>query len=88
MVATVAGFGPVTFTATAKATPDLDGDGETGFSDFSCWPTPCGSDPRIDLDGRGTSRLLRLLFADQFADPARGILLALARERLGLQDEP
>ena len=34
VTATVSGLDPVTFTATAEATPDFDGDGETGFSDF------------------------------------------------------
>ena len=34
VVATVADLEPVTFTATAQATPDFDGDGEIGFGDF------------------------------------------------------
>ena len=32
--AAAAGLQPVTFTATAEATPDCDGDGATGLSDF------------------------------------------------------
>ena len=55
VTATVAGLDPVTFTATAEATPDFDGDGETGFSDFFLFADAFGgSDPRFDLDGSGS----------------------------------
>ncbi len=90
VVATVAGLEPVTFTATAEATPDFDGDGETGFSDFFLFADAFGgSDPRFDLDGSGSVDFGDFfLFADHFGDPARGKLLALAREMIGLPDGP
>ena len=90
VVATVAGLDPVTFTATAKASPDFDGDGETGFSDFFLFADAFGgSDPRFDLDGSGSVDFADFfLLADYFADPARGKLLALARKRIGLPDGP
>ena len=71
MTATVADLDPVTFTTTAKPTPDFDGDGETGFSDFFLFADAFGD---------------FFLLADHFADPARGKLLALARELIGLPD--
>ena len=49
MVTTVAGLAPVTFTATAKATPDFDGDGETGFSDFFLFADHFGQPARAKL---------------------------------------
>ena len=87
---TVPGLDPVTFTATAEATPDFDGDGETGFSDFFLLADAFGgSDPRFDLDGSGSVDFGDFfLFADHFGDPARGKLLALAREMIGLPDGP
>ncbi len=90
VVATVAGIEPVTFTATTKASPDFDGDGETGFSDFFLFADAFGSsDPRFDLDGSGSVDFADFfLLADYFEDPARGKLLALARERIGLPDGP
>ena len=90
MVATVAGLEPVTFTATAEATADFDGDGETGFSDFFLFADAFGgSDPRFDLDGSGSVDFGDFfLLADHFGDPARGKLLALAREMIGLPDGP
>ena len=90
VVATVAGLHPVTFTSTAKATSDFDGDGETGFSDFFIFADAFGgNDPRFDLDGSGTVDFGDFfLLADYFADPARGKLLALARELIGLPDGP
>ena len=90
VIVSVAGLDPVTFTATAEATPDFDGDGETGFSDFFLLADAFGSsDPRFDLDGSGTVDFSDFfLFADHFADPARGKLLALAREMIGLPDGP
>ena len=90
VVATVAGLDPVTFTATAEATADFDGDGETGFSDFFLFADAFGgSDPRFDLDGSGSVDFGDFfLLADYFADPARGKLLALAREMIGLPDGP
>ena len=88
--ATVEGLDPVTFTATAEATPDFDGDGETGFSDFFLFADAFGgSDPRFDLDGSGSVDFADFfILADYFADPARGKLLALARELIGLPDGP
>ncbi len=85
-----AGLDPVTFTGTAEATPDFDGDGETGFSDFFLFADAFGgSDPRFDLDGSGSVDFGDFfLFADHFRDPARGKLLALAREMIGLPDGP
>ena len=54
--AAVAGLAPVTFTATAKATPDFDGDGATGLSDsFLFVDAFGGTDPRFDLDGSGSA---------------------------------
>ena len=90
VVATVAGLDPVTFTATAEATPDFDGDGETGFSDFFLFADAFGgSDPRFDLDGSGSVDFADFfLLADHFGDPARGKLLALAWELIGLPDGP
>ena len=86
----VAGLDPVTFTATAKATPDFDGDGEIGFSDFFLLADAFGgSDPRFDLDGSGSVDFGDFfLFADHFGQPARSKLLALAREMIGLPDGP
>ena len=80
----------MTFTATVKATADFDGDGETGFSDFFLFADAFGgSDSRYDLDGSGTVDFADFfLLADHFAGPARGKLLALARERIGLPDGP
>ena len=87
---TVSGLNPQTFTATAEATPDFDGDGDTGFSDFFLFADAFGgSDPRFDLDGDGSVGFQDFfLLADHFADPARGKLLALARELIGLPDGP
>ncbi len=86
----VAGLEPAIFTASAKATPDFDGDGETGFSDFFLFADAFGgSDPRFDLDGSGSVDFGDFfLLADHFGDPARGKLLALAREMIGLPDGP
>ena len=88
--ATVVGLQPVTFTITAKASPDFDGDGETGFSDFFLFADAFGgSDPRFDLDGSGSVDFGDFfLLADHFADPARGKLLELAQEMIGLPDAP
>ena len=79
-----------TFTALAQATADFDGDGETGFSDFFLFADAFGgTDPRFDLDGSGSVDFADFfLFADYFEDPARGKLLALARELIGLPDGP
>ena len=90
VTASVAGIDPVTFTATAEATPDFDGDGETGFADFFLFADAFGgSDPRFDLDGSGSVDFGDFfLLADHFGDPARGKLLALAREMIGLPDGP
>ena len=90
VVAAVAGLDPVTFTATAKATPDFDGDGETSFSDFFLFADAFGgSDPRFDLDESGTVDFLDFfLFADYFSEEAQGKLLVFAREMIGLPDGP
>ena len=88
---TVGDLEPVTFTASAEATADFDGDGETGFSDFFLFADAFGgTDPRFDLDGSGSVDFGDFfLFADHFGDPeARGKLLALARDRIGLPDGP
>ena len=88
--ATVAGLQPVTFTATAEATPDFDGDGVTGFSDFFLFAEAFGgTDPRFDLDGSGTVDFTDFfLFAESFGQPARAKLVAMARELIGLPDGP
>ena len=90
VAATVAGLDPITFTALAKTTADFDGDGETGFSDLFLFADAFGgNDPRFDLDGNGSVDFADFfLLADYFADPARGKLLALAREMIGLPDGP
>ena len=68
VIATVADVEPFTFSATARATPDFDGDGEIGFGDFFLFAEAFGgSEPRFDLDGSGHRRLRRLL-------PLRGAL--------------
>ena len=87
---TVAEVDPVTFTAAAKATPDFDGDGEVGFSDFFLFAEAFGgSDPRFDLDASGEVGFSDFfLFAESFGQPQRAKLLALARERIGLPDGP
>ena len=86
----VADLQPVTFTATAEATPDFDGDGVTGFSDFFLFAQAFGgTDPRFDLDGSGTVDLTDFfLFAESFGQPARAKLVAMARELIGLPDGP
>ena len=86
--ATVAGLEPVTFTATAEATPDFDGDGVTGFSDFFLFAEAFGgSDPRFDLDASGTVDFTDFfLFAESFGQPARAKLVALAKEMIGLPE--
>ncbi len=90
VTASVPDLDPVTFTATAVATPDFDGDGVVGFSDFFLFADAFGgSDPRFDLDGSGSVDFADFfLLADHFAGPARGKLLALAREMIGLPDGP
>ena len=90
VVATVAGLEPVTFTATAEATPDFDGDGEVDFDDFFLFAEAFGgADPRFDLDASGSVDFADFfLFAESFGQPARAKLMALARERIGLPDGP
>ena len=90
VVATAADIEPVTFTATAKASPDFDEDGEVGFSDFFLLAHAFGgSDPRFDLDASGTVDFADFfLFAEHFGQPARAKLMALARERVGLPAGP
>ena len=52
--ATVHGLEPVTFAATAEATPDFDGDGLAGLSDFFLFAEAFGSgDPRFDWTAAG-----------------------------------
>ncbi len=86
---TVEGLEPVTFKATAKPSPDFDGDGITGFSDFFLFAEAFGgSDPRFDLDASGVVDFADFfLFAESFGQPARARLLALARDRIGLPGE-
>ena len=88
--ASVADLEPVTFTATAKATPDFDGDGGTGFSDFFLFAEAFGdTDLRFDLDGSGTVDFADFfLFAEHFGQPARAKLVAMAEELIGLPDGP
>ena len=88
--AVIAGLEPVTFTATAEASPDFDGDGEVGFSDFFLFAEAFGGrDPRFDLDGSGSVDFADFfLFAENFGQPARAKLLAMAQELLGLPDGP
>ena len=88
VTATVTGLAPVTFTATAEATSDFDG--ETGFSDFFLFADAFGgSDPRFDLDGSGSVDFADFfLLADRFNQPARTKLVAMAREMIGLPDGP
>ena len=90
VVATVAELEPVTFTATAEATPDFNGDGVTDFSDFFLFAEAFGGrDPRFDLDGSGSVDFADFfLFAENFGQPARAKLLAMARERIGLPEGP
>ena len=87
---TVAGLDPVTFTATAKAASDFNGDGVTDFSDFFLFADAFGgSDPRFDLDGSGSVDFADLfLLAEQFDQPARAKLVAMAREMIGLPGGP
>ena len=88
--ARVPGLEPVTFTATAEATPDFNGDGLTDFSDFFLFAEAFGgSDPRFDLDASGSVDFADFfLFAENFGQPARAKLVALAQERLGLPEGP
>ena len=90
VVAMVADLEPVIFTATAKASPDFDLDGEVGLGDFFLFAEAFGgSDPRFDLDGSGTVDFADFfLFAEHFGQPARARLLAMARERIGLPEDP
>ena len=60
VVATAADLEPVTFTATARAASDFDGDGTVGFGDFVQFAAQFGLsqgdegyDARFDLDGNG-----------------------------------
>ncbi len=87
---TVAGLDPVSFTATAKATPDFDGDGVTGLSDFFLFAEAFGgTDPRFDLDASGSVDFADFfLFAESFGQSARAKLMALARDRIGLPEGP
>ena len=88
--ATVAGLEPVAFAATAEATPDFDGDGVTGLSDFFLFAEAFGSDdPRFDLDGSGVVDFTDFfLFAESFGQPARARLVAMAEELIGLPEGP
>ena len=90
VTATVADLEPVTFTATAEATPDFNGDGVTDLTDFYLFAEAFGgTDPRFDLDGSGTVDFADFfLFAESFGDSARARLAAMARERIGLPGGP
>ena len=69
---------------------DFDGDGAVGFGDFFLFADAFGgTDSRFDLDGSGAVDFGDFfLLADHFGQPARGKLLALAREMIGLPDGP
>ena len=88
--AAVAEVERVSFTATARANPDFDGDGEVGFADFFLFAEAFGgSDPRFDLDASGDVDFADFfLFAESFGRPERAKLLALARDRIGLPEGP
>ncbi len=88
--ATVEGLEPVTFTATLVPTPDFDGDGGTGFSDFFLFAEAFGgTDPAFDLDASGTVDFADFfLFAEHFGQPARAKLVALAQRLIGLPEGP
>ena len=88
VAATVTDIESVTFTASARATPDFDGDGEVGFADFFLFAEAFGgSDPRFDLDASGAVDFADFfLFAEHFGQPARAKLVALARELIGLPE--
>ena len=88
--ARVPGLQPVTFTATAEATSDFNGDGLTDFSDFFLFAEAFGgSDLRFDLDGSGSVDFTDFfLFAEHFGQPARAKLVAMAQELLGLPEGP
>ena len=88
--ATLEGLEPVTFTATLVPTPDFDGDGVTGFSDFFLFAEAFGgNDPRFDLDGSGSVDFADFfLFAEHFGQPARAKLVALAQRLIGLPEGP
>ena len=87
---TVEGLEPVTFSIAAQATPDFNGDGVTDFFDFFLFADAFGSfDARFDLDGSGTVDFGDFfMFADAFGQPSRAKLVALARKRIGLPDDP
>ena len=60
--ATVVGLEPVTYTATAEATPDFNGDGVTDLADFFLFAEAFGSsDLRFDPGRQRLGGLLRLL---------------------------
>ena len=75
--------------ATATAA-DFDGDGMTDFADFFLFADHFGSnDARFDLDGSGVTDFADFfLFADHFDPPARVKLVMLARELIGLPNNP
>ena len=74
VVATVEDLKPVTFTATARAVSDFDGDGTVGFGDFVLFAARFGLsqgdegyDARYDLDGNGAIGFSDfLIFASAF----------------------
>ena len=72
------------------AEADFDGDGAVGFGDFFLFADAFGgTDSRFDLDGSGAVDFADFfLLADHFGQPARGKLLALAREMIRLPDAP
>ena len=78
VVATVAGIEPVTFTATATAIGDFDGDGVVGFADFVLFAREfglssgdAGFDARFDLDQDGAVGFSDfVIFAGRFGQSA------------------
>jgi hypothetical protein len=69
---------------------DFDGSGEVDFSDFFLFATAFGgTDPAFDLNNDGEVGFDDFfVFAGNFGQEARGKLIALAQEYLGLPEEP
>ena len=87
---TVEGLEPVVFTAVGEASPDFNADGQIDLNDFFRFADYFGSsEPYFDLDGDGLVGFGDFfLLADHFGEEARGKLLALAHEMIGLPDGP
>lgn len=72
--AAVQGLDRMYFTATVKATPDFDGDGEVAFADFVLFAAAFGgSDVQFDLNENGSVDFADfILFAKHFGQQAPG----------------